>query len=309
MALLLSNLSYLGIAKETTQGTYVAPTDFLPVDKSTLKVDDNPARLRDETLRGNAALLQGIYDGVKFATVAFSGPFFPDVCGHLLKIIGPDTIAGSNPYTHTFKLTSAQPSSYSLADFDVVEARGFVGQVLDTLTLKFDINGFVTYDASFTGWASAAQSTPSNVQTAVSPLLGWNTSVTVAGGANARVISAEFTFKRNVTPVFTMANTQNPKTVWAGPLMLDGGKIRAIVEDNTELNYFLNNTQNALVFNANQSASAALALTATKGAWTNALIDRSGDFIAIDLTVDAIYNATDTGPGAVVLTNAKSSAY
>src|ERR1051326_4590255 len=99
--MLLSNLASLGIAKETTQGTYVAPTAFLPIDKSTLKVDDNPARLRDETLRGNAALLQGIYDGVKFSTVAFSGPWFPDVCGHLAKgIIGVDTISGAGPYTH-----------------------------------------------------------------------------------------------------------------------------------------------------------------------------------------------------------------
>jgi hypothetical protein len=181
--------------------------------------------------------------------------------------------------------------------------------VLDTLSLKFDVNGMVTYDASFTGWVSAGQSTPTNTQPATTPILGWQTAATLGGSGSTRIISAQFDFKRKVEPVFTMNNTQNPKQVWAGPLTLDGAKLRAVFEDNTEFTYFINNTQNALVFNAVQSASAAIQLTATKGAWTNFLLDRSGDYAAVDLTVDSIYNATDAGPGALVLTNSRSTAY
>ncbi len=40
MALQQSVRSYLGIAKEVTKGTIVAPTDFIPVAKDSLKPVD-----------------------------------------------------------------------------------------------------------------------------------------------------------------------------------------------------------------------------------------------------------------------------
>jgi hypothetical protein len=45
--------SYIGIAKEATKGTAVAPTDFIPVAKDSLKPVDIVDPLYDTGLRGS----------------------------------------------------------------------------------------------------------------------------------------------------------------------------------------------------------------------------------------------------------------
>ena len=88
---LLARLSYIGLAKEVTPGTYVAPTTILPV--SNIAVEDKYAPIRDESMRNNDSVLQGIYQGPGDADVAFDMLAYPDLMGVLLRaIIGPDTV-------------------------------------------------------------------------------------------------------------------------------------------------------------------------------------------------------------------------
>ena len=86
----LSRLAALGLAKESTQGTYVVPTDSIPFTKG--QYEDAIDPLRDETVRTNDAVLQGLYQGVWTSTFDIETYAYPDVSGHWLRgMIGPDT--------------------------------------------------------------------------------------------------------------------------------------------------------------------------------------------------------------------------
>lgn len=94
---LLARLFTLGLAKEGTPAangvaTYQAPVRWIPA--ASPKPEDLITELRDESLRGNDTMLQGIYGGAAWTTFDYTLPhLYPDVLGdHLRAIIGPDTI-------------------------------------------------------------------------------------------------------------------------------------------------------------------------------------------------------------------------
>jgi len=87
---LLSRLGWIGIAKESVQGTFLAPTFYLPVTKADFTIDYT--QLRDESYRANDTNLQGLYQGVGEGTAAIELAAYPDAIGYGLRIIGPDTV-------------------------------------------------------------------------------------------------------------------------------------------------------------------------------------------------------------------------
>lgn len=87
----LSKLAVLGIARETTNNTYVAPTDYIPFNKA--EYEDVFASIKDESYRGNDSGLQGLYQGVSEADWSIDVMAYPLIMGYFLRgIIGPDTI-------------------------------------------------------------------------------------------------------------------------------------------------------------------------------------------------------------------------
>jgi hypothetical protein len=87
----LSRLATLMLAKEVTQGTFLTPTDSIPFTKASY--EDVTDALRDESVRGNDVVLQGLYPGVQNSTFDIETHAYPDITGHWLRaIIGPDTV-------------------------------------------------------------------------------------------------------------------------------------------------------------------------------------------------------------------------
>jgi hypothetical protein len=89
---LLARLQTLGLAKEATPGTYVPALRSVPITAP--KPEDVITPLRDESIRGNDAVLQGIYGGASWSTFDYTIPhLYPDVLGdHVRAILGPDTL-------------------------------------------------------------------------------------------------------------------------------------------------------------------------------------------------------------------------
>jgi hypothetical protein len=87
----LSRLAKLGVAKETTPNTWLAPTVSVPF--STAKYVNMIDQNRDESVRANDAVLQGIVQGVAYATWEIESNSYADLIGHWLRaMIGPDTV-------------------------------------------------------------------------------------------------------------------------------------------------------------------------------------------------------------------------
>jgi len=324
MAVQNSVRSYLGIAKEVTKGTAVAPTDYLPVMASSLKPVDVIDPLYDEGIRGSNVKNYNYVPGRTRSTYDFGGSVFMDTVGYALAGIMGDvaTVGASAPFTHTISLENsavaaadAQPLSYTLTDFYAAAVRAYPGCQFSDFTLKFNADGMLEYDAKVTGWASATATTPTPTFSTVLPTQVWQGALTVGGTTITNSMSGEISMKRPVTPVYGISTTQNPYNVFLGPLEVTG-KITFVMENDTELTRYLTNTQPAIVLNWAYGAGAAavqLQATLTKGAYVAAASDRGSDFVQISVDINGQANTTDAGASAGyspikwVLKNAKAS--
>lgn len=87
----ISRLATVGIAREVTPGTWLAPTIGIPFTKADF--EDMYTELKDESYRGNDTVLQGLYQGVVHTEWSLDVMAYPDLIGHFLAgIIGPDTV-------------------------------------------------------------------------------------------------------------------------------------------------------------------------------------------------------------------------
>jgi len=300
-----TNRSYIGIAKETTRGTAVTPTVYIPVIASTLKPVDMYGPLYDEGLRGSMVKNYNYIQGRAYSTFDFGGAVFADTVGWAITgVLGEDVVSGSAPYVHTISLENsataaadAQPTSYTITDFYSAAVRAYPGLTFSDFSLKFNAEGLLEYDAKSTGWISAAASTPTPSFSTVLPTPVWTGTVNIGGSAISNAVSGTLDMKRPVTPIFGISNTQNPFQVFAGPLEVTG-KVTFLMEADTELTRFLTNTQPAIVLNWSQGTGASLTqvqATLTKGAYTAAVIERSKDFVQVTVDINAQGNLTDSG--------------
>lgn len=324
MAVQNSVRSYIGIAKEVTKGTAVQPTDYLLVMKDSVKPEDHVDALYDTGLRGSAVVNYNYIQGREHSTFEFSSAGFADQIGYALTgIMGACATTGASaPYTHTISLknslsaaTDIQPLSYTLTDFYVAGVRNYPACQFHDFTLKFNADGMLEYDAKATGFVSSTTSAPTPTFSTVLPTPVWEGTVTIGGSSISNSMSGSITVSRAVTPIYGISNTQNPYSVFVGGVEVTGD-IEFVMEADTELTRFLNNTQPAIVLDWTMGAGASLTqiqATITKGAYTVAQIGRSGDFVTIKISLNGQGNTTDAGasggfaPIKWVLQNAKTS--
>jgi len=324
MALQQSVRSYLGIAKEATKGTVVAPTDFIPVAKDSLKPVDIVDPLYDTGLRGSNVLNYNYIPGRTRSTVDFGGAVFADTIGYgLAGLLGAVATTGSTaPFTHTISLLNsltsgadAQPISYTLTDFYAVDVRSYPGCQFSDFSLKFNADGMLEYDTKTTGFASSTVSDPTPTFSTVLPTPVWQGTVSIGGSAVSSAMSGNIDMARPVTPVYGISATQDPFQVFLGPLEVTG-KITFLMETDAELTNFLSNTQPAIVLNwayGTGATAVQIQATITKGAYTAAMIERGEDFVQVSIDLNGQSNTTDAGasggfsPIKWVLQNAKAS--
>jgi hypothetical protein len=378
---ILSRASLIGLAKEATQGTYVAPTVYVPA--MTPKPEDVVGYEDDTSIQASAAKLQGVYQTTKDTTYGLDFNAYFEVIGNFFVALGMlDTVSvgrsvsdavtnatttvtsataafvandagatvsgtnipagativsvtnsttivisaaatgsgaggslviagGAGSYNHKFRLTAAQPPSYSITDYDGYETLGYPGMMEDQLDLTIDAKTMVKAATQWKGWPAASQSQPTPSWPALPPGLGWEASYTIGGVAVTRIVSMGLTAKRSAEPIHTSQGLQTPFNVFAAELEASM-KIKGLRLDDTERNHVLNNDQPTFVASITSpsgSPAPVLTITATKSAWKKAPTDRSGKYMQGDYTVDLVTNTTDSGPFQVRLANGVSTAY
>jgi hypothetical protein len=156
------------------------------------------------------------------------------------------------------------------------------------------------YDAKGTGWASEVVSTPTPSFSTILPTQVWRGTVSIGGSTVSNTVSGNIDLTRSVTPIYGIGATQDPYQIFTGALETTG-KFTFVMENDSQLLNFLNNSQPAIVLNWNYGTGAAevqLQATITKGAYTTAVIDRGSDFVQIAVDVNAMANTTDAGSTA-----------
>lgn len=299
--------SYLGIAKEVTKGTPVAPTDYIPVASSKMKPADIIGELlASDMAQGSLVKDYAYVQGRSNSTYDFGGPVYPDTIGYVLGgILGSVATSGASaPYTHTISLKNAsstgadaQPTAFTLTDFYAANVRAYPGIQFHDFNMKFTADGLLDYDAKGTGWLSSAASTPTPSFSSVLPTPTWLATVSIGGSTVSNAVDGEINMVRPPSAIFGLANTRDPYQIFLGALETTG-KFKFVMENDTQLTNFLTNVQPAITLNWSQgsgSTATQISFTITKGAYTAAVIDRSKDFVEIDVDVRAIGNTTDAG--------------
>jgi len=309
----LSRLGFVGAGKETVQqGTPVVPTFSLPV--KAISFEDVIDTIIDDTFRGNPAVVQGVYGGASSSTGSMDGYPYPDTFGHLLAALGmTDTlgavVGGKTP--HTFKAAVTQPPTYTLTDFDAVEAVAYPGCMLDELTVKVDMKGAVAYTAKWLGWQGVQVATPIPVYGSLQPFLGWQLIWTAGGVASTRVQSSEWTFKRGVEIIPGSDGTQGPRETFADALDVTC-KFKAIFENRLDYDRFIAYVTHVVVGSLVQpvgNGGNRLDITISGATCNKATRDQGQKYAQLDCELIGSFNATDGGPAQVALLTPTAAAF
>lgn len=262
--------SFVGIAKEATRGVVVAPADFLPV--KTLQLTDTQSYLDDAGIRGSQVGSYGKVLGSTEAAYDLGGDVFADTIGYpLAGVLGDVATSGSGPYTHTMAIKNSgdgQPISYSITDFDGIQARAIAAAQFSECSFTFTANGLLEYSAKASGNISAAAATPARSYSTLIPYANWQAAVQIGGAASTRMLDGTVDIKRTISPIHTIDGSANPYRFWAGALSVTGKMSFVTESGEAELANYLSNTQPSLDINFGQGASApvvAAPTTATTG--------------------------------------------
>ncbi|WP_304459010.1 phage tail tube protein [Alicyclobacillus sendaiensis] len=306
----LTSLSYLGLGVETTLGTPVAPTGFVPV--RSFKPQDNPKFVADTGYRGQPVDLFGEYLGVISAEYGVDGYAYPSSFGNFLgAIFGQDTVTGTAaPYTHTFVPQATVPS-YTISDYYVAGFRQWAGAKCDKLSIKFTPDAGLSYSAHFIGFPSVTGTAPSSQTFGVNPyFLGWEASLSLNGSADATLRSVSIDLERKGSnALFSAQNSQKPWDIFVGPF---GATWELEFYMTADTEYVLALTQGTVpvVLTITQpGTNAQLVFQSSAVQFTKPTIDRGDEYVSVSLSGSAIYNATDGSVMVAKLINSVSTAY
>lgn len=141
----LSRLATLGLAKESTAGTWLAPTIGIPFSKG--EYEDDYTELKDESIRGNDSVLQGMYQGVVHSMWSIDVQAYPDLLGHFLAgIIGPDTVTPGVTTTLSSSTTVGATSISTAASI----AAGSTIQIDTGANIEWAVTGTATGAGPYT---------------------------------------------------------------------------------------------------------------------------------------------------------------
>lgn len=152
----------IGIAKESTRGTYVAPQYW--VARAAGNFDDKFDIIEDPSSRGTIDAAIGAAKSKQWAEGTVEGMVRGNEFGLILKALyGTETVATASGesivYEHTFDLqTSAQHPSLSITKKDPARTYGYVNAMISSLEITADPDNFVSFVAGFRAKVGATQS-------------------------------------------------------------------------------------------------------------------------------------------------------
>lgn len=320
---------FVGVAKETTQGTPVAMVATIPVDK--FDAEDKPVWLDDQAIRGSMVEIYGRQQGVIKTEFTISGPAFGDTLGWLVgNLMGDLTTTGTTPLTHAFSVLNSgtgQPTSHTFTQFQgppaSVGTRQFPGACLSELTLKWNAETqLLMYDAKGSCWPSVIPgATPTSAPSTVTPWASWRSILGIGGPASGgtqvkTVMEGEITLKRKLDMAFTGQLSQNPYIIQRGPVTA-AGKLRFIAADESPYTTMLGNTQPQLQWIVDNGVAAGgqvqVKVDCQNAAYATSKPDWGKNAVQYDATWDAIANTTNAGasggvsPAKVTLINSVAS--
>lgn len=218
------SLSATGLAKETTFGTPVTATTFLPMTGNSMTAD--PGWFSPELMMATRDLHVFNLYGQAVYTGTVEGPFFPSNAATLMVgSIGTDVVTGSsNPWTHTVSQANTLPSFTVEKNLGNYQSVQFAGCRVGKMTLNVPATNEaanVSYD--LTGRSAAILTTPTAVSVInESPYVFAEGSLTLFSNARAEVSSASITIDNGLKSTYTYSGQHGPSFITPVTLHVSG---------------------------------------------------------------------------------------
>lgn len=305
----------VGLAKETTWGTYVAPTtldQFMPVMNP--KPADEIDTIEDTGYRGLLGKTQGYFQGFRIGRWAWEQFAYPEPIGHIfMGLLGVDGWASGTTHPFTAR-TSGLPPSYSVSDFYGItgtNTRAQAGTYFESLAVSGGSTGPLKFTITTVGKSSpgtALQAKPTAVYTSAAAFLPWQGAVTLNSASNLKLLQFDLLMKQPIDPILA-AGSQDPSAANAGSLEVTG-KLLFAPQDDTELTLYLTSQQAAFPLQVLYTSGAnTLQFTMTKVNFEKPTVyERNSPYVKLNASFRAIHNSTDAGPIKVTLVGGKSGA-
>lgn len=298
--------TFVGFGKESSNGTAVAPTRFVPWTK--LDTEDSPGLLIDDAQRGSMAVEYNAVAGPRIGSVDLETYLYVDTMGDLLyNMFGGYAVgaAVSGVYPHTFSLLNSgdgQPVAHTITDntnlTPTVNARAYAYACCSELEISGNATGLVTVSAKYTTYASApAASAPTNTVTAEVVIPTFKSAITVGGAAQPNVREWGITISRDLEVVDTADGTPDPYAIVRKGMAV-AGKLTYAAKDEAPLTALMAATGQAIVYNIDSGGTVAnvrnLTLTCTTAKYNSGPMNRDTP-IGWEMSWKGFANATDVG--------------
>lgn len=316
---------YFGLGKETSRGTAVAPTIWLPIAPNP-SLTPQLSWLKNDALVGSPVEQIDDVPSVRHDEFDFKGNVFADTFGALLMaILGQDTVTGTAaPYTHAIGLansptTGSQPPSYTGIDTDNISESGgpakqFTAGQLDSVTITFSADGALSYQAKYLSNPYTQVAAPSSSFSTEVFIPAWNGTISLGGSGVTVLSSGQIAIKRSTTAIHTVGQ-QSPYRLWAGAIDVSG-KVQFIAEasDPTFASALSRNQQALVCTFTDPVSSHSVAFQMSKAQLKNPKVlgdkawqEISADFTAQSNTTDAV--ASGYAPIKATVINGQSASY
>lgn len=307
-------LTSVGLAKETTLYTGVAPTtsdQFISILNP--KPEDVIESIMDNGYRSRASADQGYQQGFRYAKYGFESYWHPEVCGNwLMGIMGTDGWASGT--THPFTvLNTARTPSYTVQDYYGItgtHSRSYTGMFFESVSMsgsgdKSPLKATVSLSGGKVGTLVAQ---PTSTYVSSKPFIPWQGALTLNSVLSTTLISIQFDLKRTITPVAAMG-AQDPSDAGVGQLTATG---KAVFKISSDAEYLLYSTTGqaafpfSLVF-TNGTNTLTIVMTSCQFE-TPTTFDRSASEVTVSASFRGIDNTTDGGACKITLVGGKSGA-
>ena len=218
------SLSAVGLAKETTFGTPVTPTTFLP--DTDCNVEPDPGWFTPQVMQGvRDKQIYNMYGEAKY-TGNIDGPLFPSNGIQLLTYaIGSDVVTGTvAPYTHTISEANTLSSITVEKNVGGFQSLQFAGCRIGKVTLKVPTGDqAATITADVTGQSVAILTTPTAVSVVNEiPFVFAEGTLTAFGNARAEATNIQVDIDNGLKSTYTFSGQHGPNFITPVTLAVNG---------------------------------------------------------------------------------------
>lgn len=252
-----ASFGYLGIAVETTPGTGLAPTSFVPVKSVNFNIDQEEISFRE--ISGSRQAQQKFGGSIR-PSVSLTSAFYPSraFAVMLRALFGNATTApgtGTTPTTfvHTFTDAAVLPSLTFERSDTATEGTGLLHQRIPgckiesmSFTAEFGSDVEVSIEAQGLSFPTDPTTKPATITLpAMNPFIFTGVSVSIDGVPSDLFRSVSFDFNNTLEPQEALRGTRTAYKIHEGPLECTmSGTL--IYDDNSVYNRFRDATEFSL---------------------------------------------------------------